>query len=168
MTISQATLEILRRVRTLDVTLTHWILWGNDYLEMHPPHAPAFPGDPLRRHRHDGLRSRDQPAIPRLSYDEFDDRQYKRNSGRHYPPGCALARGSQDGRHRMRSRIDRDNAAAGCWAPTMCSTPRSRVRSALSSMALAGTRTSASSKESPVFCTIRSCAIWRAGSNSPL
>jgi regulator of RNase E activity RraA len=80
MSISQATLAILRKVRTSDVTDALDSMGFMNTYEMDPRLRPLFPGI-----RFAGIASTAEfniinRTIPAMSYDEFDDRQYKRNA----------------------------------------------------------------------------------------
>jgi regulator of RNase E activity RraA len=80
MTINSDTLAILRKVRTSDVTDALDSLGYMNTYEMDPRIRPMFPGIFFAGIATTAeFRVINQP-IPRMSYDEFDDRQYKRNA----------------------------------------------------------------------------------------
>lgn len=79
MAISSDTLAILRRVRTSDVTDALDSLGLMNSYEMDPRIRPLFPGIFFAGIASTAAFIEINRPVPRLSYDEFDDRQYKRN-----------------------------------------------------------------------------------------
>ncbi len=79
MAISQDTLTILRKVRTSDVTDALDSLGFMNSYEMDPRLRPLFPGITFAGIATTAEFNIINRTIPRMSYDEFDDRQYKRN-----------------------------------------------------------------------------------------
>ncbi|MSU89345.1 RraA family protein [Rhodobacteraceae bacterium 2CG4] len=79
MAISQDTLAILRKVRTSDVTDALDSLGMMNSYEMDPRIRPLFPGIRFAGIATTAAFNLIDVTIPRMSYDEFDDRQYKRN-----------------------------------------------------------------------------------------
>ena len=79
MTVSKSTLDILRRVRTSDVTDALNSLGYMNTYEMDPRLRPLFPGIFFAGIATTAEFNIVNRTIPRMSYDEFDDRQYKRN-----------------------------------------------------------------------------------------
>lgn len=80
MSISQATLAILRKVRTSDVTDALDSLGFMNTYEMDPRLRPLFPGISFAGIATTAAFNIINKTIPAMSYDEFDDRQYKRNA----------------------------------------------------------------------------------------
>lgn len=79
MPISQDTLAILRKVRTSDVTDALDSLGMMNTYEMHPRIRPLFPGIRFAGIATTAAFREIWVPTSRMSYDEFDDRQYKRN-----------------------------------------------------------------------------------------
>ncbi len=78
MAISKATLEILRKVRTSDVTDALDSMGYMNTYEMDPRIRPLFPGITFAGIAATAEYRVINKPIERMSYDEFDDRQYKK------------------------------------------------------------------------------------------
>ena len=97
MTISKATLEILRKVRTSDVTDALDSLGYMNTYEMDPRLRPLFPGIFFA-----GIASTAEyrvvnTPLPRLSYEDFDERQYKKGPDGKAAPDALWTGGNEMG-----------------------------------------------------------------------
>ncbi len=79
MTVAADVLETIRKVRTSDVADALDSLGLQERYEMDPALRPLFPGIVFAGIATTAELRLNRNPVPRLSYDEFDDRQYKKN-----------------------------------------------------------------------------------------
>lgn len=156
MSISQDTLAILRKVRTSDVTDALDSLGFTNTYEMDPRLRPLFPGIFFA-----GIASTAEfltihDPMPRMSYEEFDDRQYKRNpdgtthKDALWPAGHSM--GKPDEVHVIDTKLSR------CGLLGSNNVLDAKLKGSVGFIIDGACRDSGEciQQESPVFCAIRS------------
>lgn len=156
MPISSDTLAILRKVRTSDVTDALDSLGMMNTYEMDPRLRPLFPGIFFA-----GIASTAEFRIindpmPRMSYDEFDDRQYKRNPDGTTHPDALWPAGHEMGAPDEVHVIDTKQSRCGLLGSN--NVLNAKIKGTVGFIIDGACRDSGEciQQESPVFCAIRS------------
>ena len=156
MTISEATLDILRRVRTSDVTDALDSLGLMNTYEMHPRIRPLFPGIRFAGIASTAAFREINRPIPRLSYEEFDDRQYKRNADGSTHPDALWPAGHVMGGPNEVHVIDTRQSRCGLLGSN--NVLDARIKGTVGFVIDGACRDSDECilQQSPVFCAVRS------------
>ncbi len=156
MALNSDTLAILRKVRTSDVTDALDSMGYMNTYEMDPRLRPLFPGvffagiattaefNIINRH------------IPAMSYDEFDDRQYKRNADRSTHPDALWPAGHSFGAPDEVHVIDTKQSRCGLLGSN--NLLDARVKGSVGFVIDGACRDSGECimQKDPVFCSVRS------------
>jgi len=156
MAISSDTLAILRKVRTSDVTDALDSLGMMNTYEMDPRLRPLFPGIFFAGiAATTAFRIINNP-MPRMSYDEFDDRQYKRNPDGSTHPDALWPAGHEMGAPDEVQVIDTQQSRCGLLGSN--NVLNAKIKGTVGFIIDGACRDSGECilQESPVFCTIRS------------
>ena len=156
MAVSKQTLEILRRVRTSDVTDALDSLGYMNTYEMDPRLRPLFPGISFA-----GIASTAEyrvvnHPIPRMSYEEFDERQYKRGPDGKATPDALWKAGNPMGAPDEVQVIDTKQSRCGLLGSN--NVLDAKIKGTVGFIIDGACRDSGEciNQKSPVFCTIRS------------
>ena len=156
MAVSQKTLEILRRVRTSDVTDALDSLGYMNTCEMDPRLRPLFPGIFFA-----GIASTAEyrvvnHPIPRLSYEEFDERQYKKGPDGKGAPDALWKGGNPMGAPDEVQVIDTQLSRCGLLGSN--NVLDAKIKGTVGFVIDGACRNSGEciNQQSPVFCAIRS------------
>lgn len=156
MSISQDTLAILRKVRTSDVTDALDSLGFTNTFEMDPRLRPLFPGIFFA-----GIASTAEfltihNPMPRMPYDEFNDRQYKRNPDGTTHKDALWPAGHSMGKPDEVQVIDTKQSRCGLLGSN--NVLDGKIKGSVGFVIDGACRDSGEciQQESPVFCTIRS------------
>jgi regulator of RNase E activity RraA len=156
MAISKATLEILRKVRTSDVTDALDSLGYMNTYEMDPRLRPLFPGiffagiAATAEYRVVNL------PIQRMSYEEFDDRQYKKGPDGKATPDALWTGGNAMGAPDEVQVIDTKQSRCGLLGSN--NVLDARIKGSVGFIIDGACRDSGEciGQQSPVFCSVRS------------
>jgi regulator of RNase E activity RraA len=154
--ISKETLAILRKVRTSDVTDALDSLGLMNTYEMDPRIRPLFPGIFFA-----GIattaeyRVIDRP-LPRLSYEDFDERQYKKGPDGKAAPDALWTGGAQMGAPDEVMVIDTQQSRCGLLGSN--NVLDAKIKGTVGLIIDGACRDSGEciAQQSPVFCTVRS------------
>lgn len=156
MSISKETLEILRSVRTSDVTDALDSLGLMNTFEMDPRIRPIFPGIVFA-----GIASTAEYRVvnhplPRLSYEAFDERQYKKGPDGKPAPDALWTGGNPMGAPDEVVVIDTKQSRCGLLGSN--NVLDAKIRGSVGFVIDGACRDSGEciGQQSPVFCTIRS------------
>ena len=156
MAVSAKTLEILRRVRTSDVTDALDSLGFMNTYEMDPRLRPLFPGIFFA-----GIASTAEyrvvnHAIPRLTYEEFDERQYKKGPDGKGAPDALWKGGNKMGAPDEVQVIDTQLSRCGLLGSN--NVLDAKIKGTVGFIIDGACRDSTEciNQQSPVFCAIRS------------
>lgn len=157
MTISKETLALLRKVRTSDVTDALDSLGLAERYEMNTDIRPMFPGIFFA-----GIATTQEyrikrNPIPALSYDEFDDRQYKKNPDGTAHPDALWRGGGPMGKPDEVVVIDTKQTRCGLLGSN--NVLDAKIKGTVGFVIDGACRDSGECilQKSPVFCAIRSC-----------
>ena len=156
MAVSKKTLEILRKVRTSDVTDALDSLGFMNTYEMDPRIRPMFPGIFFA-----GVASTAEyrvinKPIPRLTYDQFDDRQYKKGPDGKAAPDALWTGGNPMGAPDEVQVIDTKQSRCGLLGSN--NVLDAKIKGTVGFVIDGACRDSGEciGQKSPVFCAIRS------------
>lgn len=154
--ISQATLDILRMVRTSDVTDALDSLGMMNTYEMHPRIRPLFPGIRFAGIATTAAFREIFTPTSRMTYDEFDDRQYKRN-----PDGTTHPQALWPAGHKMGGKDEVhviDTRQSRCGLLGSNNVLDAKIKGTVGFIIDGACRDSDEciGQQSPVFCTVRS------------
>lgn len=156
MSISQDTLAILRQVRTSDVTDGLDSLGMTNTYEMDPRIRPMFPGIFFAGIASTAAFIEIHNPMPRMSYDEFDDRQYKRNEDGTTHPDALWPAGHTMGLPDEVHVIDTQQSRCGLLGSN--NLLDARIKGSVGFIIDGACRDSDECimQKDPVFCTVRS------------
>lgn len=156
MTISTETLAILRMVRTSDVTDGLDSIGLMNTYEMDPRLRPLFPGIFFAGIASTASFNDINNPMPSMSYDEFDDRQYKRNADGTTHPDALWPAGHTMGKPDEVQVIDTKLSRCGLLGSN--NVLGAKIKGSVGFIIDGACRDSTEciAQESPVFCSIRS------------
>lgn len=156
MAISKDTLAILRKVRTSDVTDALDSLGFTNTYEMDPRLRPLFPGIFFAGIATTAEFNIIHRPMPRMTYDQFDDRQYKRNADGTTHPDALWPAGHKFGAPDEVHVIDTKQSRCGLLGSN--NVLDAKIKGSVGFIIDGACRDSTEciGQESPVFCTVRS------------
>lgn len=156
MSISQDTLTILRKVRTSDITDALDSLGLMNTYEMDPRLRPLFPGITFAGIASTAAFNIINRTIPSMSYEGFDDRQYKRNEDGTTHPDALWPAGHKMGAPDEVAVIDTRQSRCGLLGSN--NVLDAKIKGSVGFVIDGACRDSGEciGQQSPVFCSVRS------------